>query len=98
MVLIHVTISLMLMKGEYDDQLKWLFRGKFITELLSQDGDKRRSKTVNFNNAPDASRNRVMDGEQAQESRGFRKFIPYTELKPMYLQNDCLKFCIKKVD
>ena len=94
----HVTISLMLMKGEYDDQLKWPFRGKFIIELLSQDGDKRRSKTVNFNNAPDASRNRVMDGEQAQESRGFRKFIPYTELKPMYLQNDCLKFCIKKVD
>lgn len=32
----HVTVSVQLMKGEFDDQLKWPFRGQIIVQLLSQ--------------------------------------------------------------
>ena len=94
----HVSVYLYLMKGEYDKQLKWPLRGKFIFELLSQDGDGRHSMALNFDNAPDANRNRVVDRERAKEGWGFPTFIPHAELKPTYLQNDCLKFCIKRAE
>ena len=94
----HVSIFLYLMKGEYDEQLEWPFRGKITFELLSQDGDEKRSETINFDNAPEISSSRVMDGERAEKGWGYHTFIPHTELKPTYLQNDCLKFCIRRVD
>ena len=93
----HVSVFLSLMKGEYDEQLKWPLWGEFIIELLSQDGDGRHSMTLNFDNAPDVSSNRVMDGDRAQ-GWGYDMYIPHTELKPTYLQNDCLKFCIKRAE
>ena len=63
----HVTLSLSLMKGEYDEQLEWPLQGKFTIELLSQDGDGKRSETINFDNAPETSSSRVMDGERAEK-------------------------------
>ena len=93
----HVSVYLYLLKGEYDEQLEWPLQGKFTFELLSQDGDGKHSKTINFDNAPEKSSSRVMDGERA-DGWGRHTFIPHTELKPTYLQNDCLKFCIRRVD
>ena len=89
----HVSLFLMLMKGENDEQLKWPFQGKFIIELLSQNGDGRHSLIIKFDMA---SCSRVIDGELAQGGWGQHTFIPHTELKPTYLQNDCLKFCVIK--
>ena len=37
-----VSIYLELMKGEFDDQLKWPFVGKFWIQLLNQDQDRHR--------------------------------------------------------
>ena len=98
MVLIHVSLSLNLMKGEYDDRLKWPLREKFIVELLSQDGEERFSMIIDFTNAPDIYRSRVLNRKRAKNGWGYPTFIHHTNLKPTYLQNDCLKFCIKKVD
>ena len=94
----HVSLFLYLMKGEYDEQLKWPFQGKFVVELLSQDGDGRHSETITFDtNTPDEYCSRLYR-KRARQGWGCPTFIPHTELKPTYLQNDCLKFCIKKVD
>ena len=96
----HVSVYFTLMKGEYDDQLKWPFQGKFTIQLLSQNGDENhRSGTVTFDaDTPDIYCNRVVDGERCQYGWGRPTFIAHTKLKPRYLQNDCLKFYIKVED
>jgi ferredoxin-thioredoxin reductase catalytic subunit len=92
----HVSLGLVFMKGEYDDQLKWPFQGKVTIQLLSQNGDERHwENTVPYDSSTDDKYcNRVKHGERAEASIGYPKFIPHSELKPMYLQSDCLKFCI----
>ena len=93
----HVSVFVGLMKGEYDDQLEWPFRGKFTIQLLSQNEDENHyTLTVTFDtDTPDEYCNRVVDRE-----RGWGKptFIAHTKLKPRYLQNDCLKFYIQVED
>ena len=84
----HVSLFLTLMMEENDEQLQCPFQGKFIIKLLSQVGDRRHSKKINFLNKPETNRN----------GWGRQRFILHTELEPMYLRNDCLKFCVKKVD
>ena len=92
----YVSLYVKLMKGEYDDQLKWPLRGKFTIQLLSQNGDEKHwVRTVTYHsNTADKYCSRVMDGERAKSGYGGSKFIPHSELKPVYLRNDCLKFCI----
>ena len=96
----HVSVFLKLMKGEYDEELKWPLIGKFKIQLLSQNEDERHiTGEITFDTGISAiACSRVVDGEQYKTGLGFRKFIPHTELKPTYLQNDCLKFNIKKGD
>ena len=96
----HISLFLTLMKGEYDEQLKWPLRGNFTIHLMSQDGDERYShiRTITYDISTSGSNencNRVVDGKV---SLGTYKFIAHSMLKPMYLQNDYLKFYIKKVD
>ena len=95
----HFSSFLLLMKGEYDDQLEWPFRDRFNIQLLSQDGNEGQyTKTTHFDDAPDHSHNRVVDVEKAENAWGFQNFFSYAELKPKYLQNNCLKFRIERVD
>ncbi len=97
----YISAFFMLVRGEYDEQLKWPFQGKFSLQLLSQSGDKRHHKVpITFDaSTPDHCRSRVLDqpdGEPGSNRWGKTKFIPHSELTPKYLQNDCLMFCVKK--
>jgi hypothetical protein len=81
-----ISIFLTCMRGEYDNQLRWPFQGRFTIQLLSQNGDERPwAKKVSHTSTHFSG----VGGEQAQVG-----FIAHSELKPVYLQNDCLKFCI----
>ena len=45
----HVSVFVHLMRGEFDDKLKWPFRGEVTVQLLSQEGRRGHStKVVNF--------------------------------------------------
>ena len=46
----HVSVFAHLMRGEFDDHLKWPFRGDVTIQLLNQDGEERHpvSKTLHF--------------------------------------------------
>ena len=96
----HISPYLVFMKGEYDEHLKWPFRGEFTIKILSQNGDERQDmeRSLTFTTGtPDKYCSRVTDGKRAKYGWGHSKFISHTRLKPRYLQNDCLKFCIEKV-
>ena len=94
----HISLYLNLMKGEYDQQLKWPFQGKFTIHLLSQNAeDKKDHMTTATFDDDSAFCNRVVDRERAEIGRGDHLFLPHAEMTPKYLQNDCIKFSVKHV-
>ena len=103
--LTYVTVNICLMRGEWDNYLKWPFRGYITIQLLNQIKDKGHlEKTLDFNDGiPDEVAGRVTSGEIA-EGYGWPEFISHLSLDSeqtrncQYLKYDCLQFRIVKVE
>ena len=98
----YVSVFVFLNRGEYDDQLKWPFRGDITIQLLNQSRDEgHREETVPFDDrVGDDVAGRVVGEERATKGWGYDQFIAHIELKTEnkeYLKNDCLKFRISKI-
>ena len=98
----HLSVFVFLMKGEFDDQLKWPFCGEVVVKLVSQEGDSYWDhivRTVRFSKSThERYCKRVMTGERSVYEWGCHQFLPLAELQPKYLKNNCIKLCIKKVE
>ena len=94
----HLSVWICMMKGEFDDQLKWPFRGNITVELLSQKDGDHYVLVVHFKYAATETCSRVVEGERVEYPWGFSQFFPHTKLKPKYLKNDSIKLRIKKID
>ena len=98
----HVSVGVYLMRGEFDDHLKWPFRGDITIQLLKQLEDKdHHTMTISFNDkTPDFAAGRVTTGERGGFGRGHPTFISHKELDKAngakYLEKDCLQFHIKQ--
>ena len=76
----HVSIFTYMMRGPFDDYLKWPFRGKITIQMVNQAGD-HVEKTIYFNyKTPDDSAGRVTDSERAGKGRGRYQFIAHADL------------------
>ena len=94
---IHVSVYVCLMRGEFEDSLKWPFCGVISYQLLDQaNGDHKTDTNTYDDKAPNVSCARVTKGERGV-GRGNSQFIAHTELEPKYLQNNTLLFQIYKV-
>ena len=95
----HVGAALFMMPGDYDEILKWPFRGDITLQLLNQLGDyEHLVKTLPVTDyAVDKFCNRVISGERSPSGWGIPDFISHRNLLPKYLQNDCLKVCVQEV-
>ena len=92
----HTSVGICLMKGEFDDQLKWPFQGCIIIQLLSQvNGEHKETKIPFTGNDPSydsvASRVLAKGRERADTASVILNFISHTNLLPKYLKHDCLK-------
>ena len=98
----HLGVSVHMMSGEFDDHLKWPFRGNITFVLLDQEGGKDRKDIVHVVPFNDRTRDkhctRVVGKEVNGSGRGSSKLVPLSDLEPKYLKNDCIKLTIKKVD
>ena len=102
----YVTVGAYLMRGEFDDQLKWPFKGHVTVAMLNQLEDKNHTtKTIPFTTTADNQViGRVTGGERAPSGRGYPTFIAHTDLSYksakncQYLKYDCLRFRIVKVE
>ena len=78
----HVSIFVYFMKGEFDDSLKWPFRGVISTRLLDQ--LKGEDHETGFNTYNDTVKDkycaRVTGGEKTVFGLGYGKVIAHTEL------------------
>ncbi len=93
----RVSVYVCLMKGEFDDSLKWPFCGVISYQLLDQvNGDHKTDTNTYDDKAPNEYCARVIKGERGV-GWGIAKFIAHSELEPKYLRNNTLLFQIHKV-
>ena len=94
----HISVFANLMKGDYDDNLKWPIRGKVIIMLLNQlEDDYHHTCNINYpKRKDDESTRRVVNGTREKNGFGRKKFIAHEELvnesNCQYLKDDCLYF------
>ena len=95
----YTSILLHLMKGEFDDYLKWPLRVAISVILLDQEGEeKHHTKTLEFTDrTSDQVANRVIEGERAEFGWGLFQFIKHDQLEPRYLKNNQLSFQIGQI-
>ena len=97
----HLGVTVYLMRGEFDDHLKWPFRGIITFVLLDQEGGEDCKDIVHVvtfdDTTPDTHCTRVVGQEVNVNGRGKAKVVPLFDLQPNYLDNDCIKLSIMNV-
>ena len=97
----HLSLYVFLMQGEFDDQLKWPFRGHVTVQLLNQMGEAGHlTKKLNMTTQSLATQRVTMPGK-SPSALGFPLFITHSELlEPLcpYLVQDSLRFRVAKVE
>ena len=94
----HVSVFAHLMMGEFDDHLKWPFRGQITVQLVDQEGEEEhRTFTITYRDkVGDDTAGRVRERE-INSGWGKPKVISHCQLRPKYLKNDSLCFRITQV-
>ena len=100
----HVSVFVHLMRGEFDDDLKWPFRRDIAVQLLNQLGEgEDHVRVISFaERKPDDSAGRVIAGDRGESGWGIPKFVSHSILReppkttPRYLMNDCLCFRVSQ--
>ena len=100
----HVSVTTFLMKGEYDESLKWPFNSEITLQLLNWREDKGHvEETINHYNASLKCRTRVTQGDTAPSGLGIPDFISHSDLEynanynTDYINSDKLCFVISKI-
>ena len=101
----HISIFTFLMKGLYDDHLKWPFRGNITIQIMNQAGDHNHiAMTIPYNDkTSDIGAGRVTMGERSG-GWGFHQFLAHSDLeynaaeKTQYLKDNHFIVCVVKVE
>ena len=97
----HVSVFIYMMQGEFDNELKWPFRGTITIQLLNQKRDEVNPHytVVHFDQHTKANvASRVFDENRATSGQGMLKYVAHADLQHRFLVNDTLCFRISKVD
>ena len=102
----HVSVFAYLMRGEFDDNLIWPFRGHVVIQLCNHLQDKyHHGHTFDFSETTDARiTSRVTNRIKAKSGWGSPTLISHKDLNfnptnnCQYLKNDCLHFRIVAVE
>ena len=95
----HMSVFLSLMKGEFDNQLKWPFRGSITIQLLNQEADTEHyTECISYRGASDQVAGRVMDERRLVKPWGKVKFIAHQSILPKFVKNNSVKLCIRNVE
>jgi TNF receptor-associated factor 4 len=96
----HLSVCVLLMKGEFDDNLKWPFCGVVCIKLMNQ--EEHRDHVIKEAHCPSSmsieGSGRVINAERSCFPWGLWKFLPLAALQPKYLKNNCIKLQVQKVE
>ena len=100
----HVSVFGNLMRGKFDDHLKWPFLGKVTVQIINRLQDKEHcTRTIDFSEAGNSSTSRVITIERAKNGWGHYKFLRHRKLdydpakNRQFLKDDCLRFQVTHV-
>ena len=100
----HVSIFTCIMRGPFDADLKWPFRGDITIQIVNQAGeDNHQERVIHYTDqTSDDTAGRVTDRE-ISDGLGFHKFLPHSSLgykaasSTQYLRGDSFQIRISKV-
>ena len=100
----HVSVFICLMRGEFDNHLRWPLQAHFAIRLLNQLEDREHCEmTIRFSTTSDPRFVARVTRRERARGWGIDKVIPHSELsyKPakncQYLKDDCLRFQVTRV-
>ena len=100
----HLSLYVVLLKGEYDDELQWPLNANITVQLLnwSEDNSHER-KTIDHHKAPLEYRTRVTEGDRAPDGRGYHQFISHSVLESVtsdaqYITDNKICFMMMEVN
>ena len=93
----HVSVYVYIMRGEFDNQLDWPFRGSIVFKLLDQEEKEEEERedyqtVLSFLNSGEQSNSRVTNGNSSRFGWGRPNFISHEEVHSKYLKDDTLYF------
>ena len=99
----HISVFAFLMRGMFDEHLKWPLACYITIELLNQKENEGHRKVVfHFGNSANVTTtNRVTEGERAECGWGKPAFISHAELylrRDDFINNGCIRFQITKFE
>ena len=96
----HVSVMIHFMRGEFDDQLKWPFRGRVMVNMMNQEEDTNHVCWVFKldDKVPPGAAERVVREARNMTGFGLYQYLRHTNLRPKYLKNDCIKLCVRYVE
>ena len=99
----HVSVYIHHLEGEYDDDLKWPFRGRITMQLLNQQSQGKDEDSYEHvihcnEELPDSHAGRVSQDSERGGGYGKPTFISHDELEPRFLKGDTLYFLVTKVE
>ena len=102
----HVTVSTCIMRGEYDDQLPWPFRGEIVIELLNQKADTdHHERSIEYDDSvPKGHDEKITSSRRKRNfAFGFDRFVSHDTIHSQcdptvqYLKDGCLKFRVREI-
>ena len=96
----HVSVLVHLMRGEFDDQLKWPFCGRVAVNMMNQEENTNHVCWVFRldDKVPPGVTERVVKETRNMKGFGLHQYLRHTNLRPKYLKNNCLKLYVKNVE
>ena len=97
----HMSVYVRLMRGMFDEHLKWPVLCDITIELLNQKPNKGHRRGFRFGNSEDDNAFRVTEGERAKDGWGIHTYIPHTELyrhRDDFINNGCICFIISNIE
>ena len=91
----HVSVFMHILRGEFDDRLKWPLNGSFVIQILDQVKDTAEHITRMVNCTGNLA-GRVTKGLRSSPL-GVHNFVSHADLRAEYLNNNSLKLRVKKV-
>ena len=93
----HLSLYVQIMRGEYDNHLKWPFNG-VVTIAIFKQGTEDYSKDIKLDDSvPINARRRAVDSLSGG-GRGYPRCITSKELAEKYLQEGVIRFKVTKVE
>ena len=95
----YLSVSVYLMQGKYDSDLKWPFRADLTVQLVNQENGENMTKMISFNDhtVNEAASRVPFYTKMATKGCTIRKFIASGDLRPKYLKNNSLRFRIPNI-